>query len=282
MAESFATPLRYPGGKGRLGAWLSELISYNDLTEGCYIEPYAGGAGAAMYLLAQKKIARVVINDIDPIIHSFWWAVLNDNENFQKLINNTPLDIDQWHKQKEVVNSPDSHNLTEIGFASFFLNRTNRSGIIKGGVIGGQKQQGKYKIDARFNRAGLAKRVEKIGKLREKISLYNLDAIELIKKIGYNKKHLYYLDPPYYKKGEQLYRNSYKHEDHVTVAQAVKDLNSPWLVTYDNCPEIINIYNWDKSFEFSLFYSTHLGRPVGKEICFYSGLEIEKEIYLKR
>ncbi|WP_430468758.1 DNA adenine methylase [Vreelandella titanicae] len=282
MSDSFATPLRYPGGKGRLGAWLSELISYNDLTEGCYIEPYAGGAGAAMYLLAQKKIDRVVINDIDPIIYSFWWAVLNDNENFQNLIINTPLDIGQWHAQKEVICSPSSHSLTEVGFASFFLNRTNRSGIIKGGVIGGQKQQGKYKIDARFNRTGLAKRVNSIGKLRDKISLYNLDAIELINKIGDNKKNLYYLDPPYYKKGEQLYRNSYKNEDHINVAETVKNLSSPWLVTYDNCSEILQIYDWDKSFEFSLYYSTHLSRPIGKEICFFNGIDIHKEIYLKR
>lgn len=282
MANSFATPLRYPGGKGRLGAWLADLIKANEMSDGCYIEPYAGGAGAAMFLLAQNFINNVVINDIDPNIYSFWWAVLNDNENLKRLVERTPLDIEQWHKQKEIVEQPDGRNTTELGFAVFYLNRTNRSGIIKGGVIGGQKQIGKYKIDARYNRDGLIKRIHNIGKLKDRIKLYNLDALTLIDKIGDHKNNLYYLDPPYFNKGEQLYKNSYKKNDHFQVAERVKDIKTPWLVTYDNCKEINEIYDWKNSFEFSLFYSTHLKRPVGKEICFYNNIKISKPIYLKR
>ena len=284
VAPSFITPLRYPGGKARLGAWLGELIDCNNLSNCTYIEPYAGGAGAAVYLLVNNKVKNIVINDIDDSVHAFWWSVLNDTQEFVKLISDAPVTIENWLIQREIVRSPQEHSRTALGFAAFFLNRTNRSGILHGGVIGGQRQDGKYKLDARFNKQALIDRINRIASYRERITISNLDAMSLVDDLSKSvEKPFFYLDPPYYNKGNQLYQNHYAPDDHKNIAQTVKALNHPWIVTYDNCPEICELYNSCSGFEFSFHYSTHLHRPVGKEIMYYSDcITLHKPPVMKR
>jgi DNA adenine methylase len=283
-SHSFVTPLRYPGGKGRLGIWLAELIEHNGLQDGCYVEPYAGGAGAAVFLLINNYIDRIVINDLDPVVHAFWWAVLNNTDEFIEKIWNIPVNMDTWHEQKAIIQAEDSSNLTQLGFSTFFLNRTNRSGIIKGGVIGGKNQTGNYKLDARFNKDDLTSRIRRIGKLKDKIELHNIDAMALLttEAIEISDNTLVYLDPPYFQKGSQLYRNHYKPEDHAAIADTVKDMKTPWLVTYDNCEEINSLYSDAKGAEFSLHYSTHLARPKEKEALFYGNLHLKSMPTMKR
>ncbi|MGP9825121.1 DNA adenine methylase [Ectopseudomonas khazarica] len=274
IAPSFVTPLRYPGGKGRLGAWLGKIIQENDMGDGCYIEPYAGGAGAAVFLLANDMVSEIVINDIDLAIYSFWWAVFNDAESLIRLVADTPVNVESWLVQKDIISSPDSHDATSLGFAAFYLNRTNRSGIIQGGVIGGKNQKGKYLIDARYNKSGLIGRIERLAAMKERVKLHNLDALDLIGLPQYqNKNTLIYLDPPYYNKGSQLYRNHYNPEDHAKIAKSVMELKTPWIVTYDNCPEIRDLYVSADKYEFSFHYSTHINRPIAKEIMFHGNLE---------
>lgn len=283
IAPSFVTPLRYPGGKGRLGAWLGQLIKDNDLSSGCYIEPYAGGAGAAVYLLLNGLIERIVINDIDPAIYSFWWAVFNDTETLTSLISDTPVTMESWNAQKKTINDRSIEDKTKLGFAAFFLNRTNRSGIIQGGVIGGKNQKGKYLIDARYNKAGLISRIESLAVLQSRVSLHSLDALDLIALPQYRQiNSLIYLDPPYYNKGSQLYRNHYNPEDHAHIANVVSKLQTPWIVTYDNCDEIRELYKNSKQYEFSFHYSTHMDRPKAKEIMFYGNLEMRNAPTMRR
>lgn len=284
IAPSFVTPLRYPGGKGRLGAWLAELLEHNGLTGGLYVEPYAGGAGAAMYLLANDHVERIAINDIDPVVHAFWWAVLNDTERLVDLVMETPVTMDTWHQQREVIATAAQHDLTTLGFATFFLNRTNRSGMIKGGVIGGQKQAGKYLIDARYKKEQLGGRIARIGAMRDRIHLFNVDALALLNhpELDLNCRSLVYLDPPYYEKGSQLYRNHYKPDDHQEIAQAVMAINTPWLVTYDNCDEIKALYSEAQGVEFSLHYSTHMLRPKATEAMFYGNIELHSAPTMRR
>lgn len=284
IAPSFVTPLRYPGGKGRLGAWLAQLLRHNGLDGGLYVEPYAGGAGAAMYLLTNEHVERIAINDLDPVIHAFWWAVLNDTQRLIEMIRETPVDIDTWHAQRAIVEEPEAIDRTTLGFATFYLNRTNRSGMIKGGVIGGLKQTGKYLIDARFNKEKLIERVAKIGKMRDRIDLFNMDALELLThpQLDIGRKSLIYLDPPYFEKGSQLYRNHYQPNDHRQIANTVMNINTPWLVTYDNCSEINALYQEAESVEFSLHYSTHMLRPKATEAMFYGNVELHTAPTLRR
>ncbi len=270
----FASPLRYPGGKGRLGPWVATLLRANAINEGCYVEPYAGGAGVALFLLLRGHVRRIVINDADPAVFAFWSTVVNEPEALIHEIRTRPPTMDTRVWSQEVLAHPDTHSRVKVAFATFFLNRTSRSGILTGGVIGGKAQTGPYKIDARYNRPNLIARIEAIAAVRDRIQIHGLDAITFLDKIASKlpKKTLIYLDPPYYVKGSQLYRNCYSHQDHVAVADKVRSLVHPTLITYDDTPEIRKIYKGMKSSHLSLHYSTHAARPLACEAVFYANM----------
>lgn len=224
-----------------------------------------------MTLLIEEYASKIIINDFDRSIYSFWHSVLYETESFCKLIDDTPLTIDSWKKQKKIQQQKTSESLLKLGFSTFFLNRTNRSGIIKAGVIGGNKQDGNFKIDARFNKEELKARIKKIAQYHDRIELYNLDAIELIKNIRTSlpNKTLIYFDPPYYLKGKELYVNHYKHEDHLLVSKMIDGLNEhKWLVSYDSTIEIKSMYKTQKQFEYGLNYSA-VNATKGTEVMFY-------------
>ncbi|KUO97712.1 DNA methyltransferase [Stenotrophomonas maltophilia] len=273
----FASPLRYPGGKGRLGPWLATLMRANGLKGGCYAEPYAGGAGAALFLLLQGHAGRIVINDADPAIYAFWDCAVNRTDAFVQKIIRTPATMESRAMAREVLDRSDDHEPLEVGFAAFLLNRTSRSGILNGGVIGGKEQSGAYRLDARYNKNNLVSRIKAIGSMRGKIKVYGLDALEFFEQVGEKlppKKSLIYLDPPYYVKGSQLYRNSYRHDDHVAVGDVVRAMTRPVLVTYDDTTAIREIYRGIEWTLFSLKYSTHLSRPLASEVLFYKNLSL--------
>ncbi|MFQ6370987.1 DNA adenine methylase [Shewanella sp. YIC-542] len=284
MSSSFQTPLRYPGGKARLGAWIAWLMRHNDISGGIYAEPYAGGAGAALYLLSNQYVRHIFINDLDPVIYAFWWSVVNDSESLITLINSEDVTIENWVKQREVLNNLEQHSRTEIGFATFFLNRTNRSGILKAGVIGGRSQNGNYKIDARYNKEDLSRRIRTIARHKKRINLTNLDAMNFINDLApdFGSKSLIYLDPPYFNKGSQLYRNFYNADDHRGIAESIFNIDSPWIVTYDNCEPIKDIYKEYDTQEFSLIYSTSMERPKATEIMVYNNLDLPCTPFLSR
>lgn len=208
----FNSPLRYPGGKGKTADFFSRLILTNNLEGGVYVEPYVRGGGVALHLLFEDVVNRIVINDKNRSLFAFWYSVLNNSEQLCRMIHDIPVNIENWYIQKEIQNNKDNADLLSLGFSTFFLNRTNRSGILKGGIIGGYNQTGLNKIDARYNKQNLIERIEKIAEMSNKIELYNLDAVELVKeqKEILPRNTLFYFDPPYYVKGKGLYLNYYK------------------------------------------------------------------------
>ncbi len=281
---SFFTPLRYPGGKGRLGPWIAELLRHNDISGGWYVEPYAGGCGAALFLLIQGYVDRIVINDADPVIFSFWKAVTEQPNELIAKIKSTRVSMTTWRAQREILTAAAEHSQLDVAFATFFLNRTNRSGILAGGVIGGKSQSGDWKLGARYNKEDLIERIRVIGKLSKRITVYGLDAIDLLDTIEPNLpgKSLIYLDPPYFQKGAQLYRNFYSPEDHSAIAERVAKLKSPVIVTYDNAPEIGALYRSFEQVEFCLRYSTHQARPQATELLIYKNLHLHSSPELTR
>lgn len=281
---SFLTPLRYPGGKGRMGPWIAELLRYNNISGGWYVEPYAGGCGAALFLLCHGYVDRIVINDADPVIFLFWKAVTEQPDELIAKIKSTEVSMTVWRAQREILATASDHSQLDVAFATFFLNRTNRSGILAGGVIGGKSQNGDWKLGARFNKEDLIERIRAIGKLSKRISVYGLDAIDLINTIEFTlpEKSLIYLDPPYFQKGAQLYRNFYDPEDHVAIADRVAKLNVPVIVTYDNAKEISDLYRSFDQVEFYLRYSTHQARPQATELLIYKNLNLQSAPELTR
>lgn len=265
----YHTPLRYPGGKGKFAPFVKDLMEANNL-DGDYLEPYAGGAGVAIDLLFSNYCKNIHINDVDKAIFNFWISVARNTESFLRKLKDTPVTIEEWHKQKRILSMPDDYTQLEHGFATFFLNRTNRSGILKGGVIGGKNQSGSYKLDVRFNKEDLAKRIEKIGLFSNRIHIYNSDALALLNNVDDSlpQNSLIYLDPPYYVKGQGLYRNFYAHDDHVQIRKMLDTVQTNWIVSYDNCDEIKEIYKGYTQTDYSLNYSAYY-KVRGSEVMIY-------------
>lgn len=241
----FYSPLRYPGGKRKLIDYFKEVVVKNNLLGGTYVEPYAGGASIALSLLIDEYVSKIIINDLDRSIYAFWYSILNNTDEFCKLIKRTSLTIKVWKLQKKIQKEKNSQDLLSLGFSTFFLNRTNRSGILNAGVIGGLKQKGKWKINARYNKEDLINRIRKIAEYKEKIEIHNYDAINLIKELRKSlpRKTLFYFDPPYFIKGKELYMNHYEYENHKEIAiEIFKIKGQKWIVTYDNVPPMKKIY----------------------------------------
>jgi len=260
---------------------ISEIITENRLERCHYAEPYAGGCGLALTMLFRGFAHEIYINDLDISIWSFWDSVLNKTEELVSLIESTDVTVHEWRNQVRIHKDRSSASPLELGFATFFLNRTNRSGVIKkAGVIGGLKQDGKYKIDCRFNKKALIDKIRRIAKYKHRIHLYNLDAIDFIdetKKL-LPKNSLYCIDPPYYVKGSSLYTDFYTHDDHIQLAAHLKKLKRNWLLTYDNSEAISKIYTSMKQFNFHLNYSVETKR-IGTELLIPSpGLLIPQDL----
>jgi DNA adenine methylase len=275
------SPLRYPGGKTCLLEPVSRIIRLNKLKHGHYAEPYAGGCGLALALLYGGYVSDIHINDVDRSIWAFWYVVLNHTEDFIKLMERTPVTLKEWHRRREMQRDLEGLNHLEIAFTAFFLNRTNRSGIIKNaGVIGGLAQNGEYKIDCRFSKEELARRIRRVRKYRDRIHLHRKDALDFIAHVENNLPNQTFLciDPPYFNKGSSLYTSFYQPEDHVLVAKKILKLNHPWIITYDFCDEIRKLYTARRQFEISLNYSAQVKR-VGSELLIASkGLKLPDEL----
>lgn len=267
------TPLRYPGGKGKLAAYVKEIIRSNDLFDGVYIEPYAGGAAIALELLFQEFVSQIHINDLSQPIYSFWKSVLNDSDDLCRMIKDTKLSVESWDRQKKIFANPQDHSYLDLGFATFFLNRTNRSGILNAGVIGGRDQSGAWKIDARYNADELAFRVESIARMRHRIKLTQRDALDLLRRglRSWSRKTLVYLDPPYFDQGRNLYYDYYKPSDHAELSSFISENMSDrhWIVSYDNVAPIKELYAEFPSVVYNVGYSARDSR-VGKEVMFFS------------
>lgn len=273
MSPPSYTPLRYPGGKARLGPYLAAVLRANRLMDGTYVEPYAGGAGAALFLLFRGYVSRLILNDIDPAVAAFWRAVLNHNERFAEAIETIPLTVPEWDRQRQVYRSAKSG--FELGFSFFYLNRTNRSGIMNAGMIGGRAQTSRWAIDARFNRAQLAERVRALRSLRRHIAVRRSDALTFLESVTElrPKRPLVYLDPPYFGKGRDLYTNFYGPDDHQAISEYLRAYPLPWIVTYDDCGAIRQLYAGFPTVNAELSYSAREFRHGRELIIFSRGLQ---------
>lgn len=257
----------------------STVMRLNGLERGHYAEPFAGGCGLALSLLYEGLVAEIHVNDLDPAIWSFWHSVLFETDAMVAKIEETPVTVQEWMRQRDINRDPGGQTSLNLGFSAFFLNRTNRSGIIKGGgVIGGLDQTGNYKIDCRYNVEDLVRRMRRIARYNDRINLTNLDAIEFLNGCSsLPTNSLLFIDPPYFKKGPGLYTSFYQAEDHAILADNVLDLQTPWVVTYDDVPQIRGLYRDRRQFCFDINYSLQEKR-IGTELLIASkGLRMPEE-----
>lgn len=279
------SPLRYPGGKGKMAPYIETILKMNGLEGGHYAEPFAGGAAVALSLLFSERVKHIHINDLDWSVYAFWKAVVDHNEEFINRIAEAEISIETWQQAREIKKSASENSILEAGFATFFLNRTNRSGILNAGVIGGLSQAGDWKIDCRFNKDDLIRRIKRIGLYKSRISVVNLDASDFLN--TYIKSIipscLIYIDPPYYVKGAYLYQNHFKHDDHVNLATVVAGIERhKWFVSYDNVEQIKRIYAEHPQQEFRIGYSARNYEKGAEVMIFGPDFERPSKIFTNK
>jgi len=267
----YYSPLRYPGGKAKLASFMELMIDKLQLNGTTYVEPFAGGAGIALELLFNDVVSNVVINDWDKAIASFWNAILKQTDRFINMIYKTPITVDEWQRQKKIYEANINKCGLELGFATFYLNRTNRSGIIQGGIIGGFQQDGKWGIDARFNKEELVKRIKKISERKKDIKVYNKDVISFISNYlpRYGENAFVYFDPPYFNKGKALYKNYFNLQDHKRIESYIaENVQCKWMITYDDVKAITDIYDGYEIRRFDLNYSAGKAKKASEIMIF--------------
>jgi len=264
------SPLRYPGGKTKLYDYVKEILHINSLNS-TYIEPFAGGAGLAIKLLLNGDVKKIVINDSDPAIFAFWQCVVNNTDALCNYVQNVEISVDEWEASRNIYFHPKEHSSLELGKATLFLNRVNRSGVLQGGIIGGKNQDGLYKMDARFNRTELENKIRAIAERKKYIDIYNMDALDFLTPtvLGHYYKVFINFDPPYVEKGGQLYLNYYKEEDHKRLHDVISKLSRKWIVTYDVCDYIRELYHDHRGSCIDIQYSATTNRKA-KEYIFFS------------
>lgn len=266
------SPLRYPGGKTALYSKVVRLLEFNCLENITYVEPFAGGAGLAIKLLLNNNVSNIIINDIDPAIHAFWHSVLCQPDELCSRIRGYAITIDERERQIRIYKNINDNSLIDVGFATLFLNRTNVSGILGAGPIGGKDQNGKHKLNARFNKEGLITKIMTVATYGQQILLHNRDAIDFLDEVlpSYGSDKLFLnCDPPYVKKGQELYLNHFTIEDHRRLRDRITQCIHPWIVTYDYNKVILDLYS---SFFYERIQLNHSAGSMkkGEEIIIYS------------
>ena len=263
--NNYSSPLRYPGGKGCLFKFMSAFLEENHLTGIDYAEPYAGGAGLALKLLMNGRVGRIHINDKDLGIYAFWTTLLQQPDDLCSWIEQVPVTIGQWQAYHEALAHIQLASIWEQATTTFFLNRTNISGILSGGPIGGLQQTGKYTLNARFNKTALIHRIRQIQPYADRIHLTRLDGVDFIRSVeARHGNTLLYLDPPYYKKAQRLYTNAFKEEDHVQLARCLQSVHCPWLLSYDHHAFVLGLYPEQRKILYQLTQCT--SNRVGDEL----------------
>lgn len=276
MTRRFYSPLRYPGGKQQLAEYIKEIIAVNDLYDGIYVEPYAGGASIALDLLFSEYVRDIYLNDLDKNIAAFWYCVVYETDEMIARLLSIPATIDNWKIQHEILKMADENTpKIDRAFATLYLNRCNRSGILKGGPIGGKNQTGNWKIDARYNAPELAERIRRIGKYKNCIHISNKDCLAFLSEMKAefsDRKHLIYLDPPYYYKSQDLYLSVYSGKNHVEIRDYMRKemINMNWILSYDACKEIADLYAGFRCTTQVLNYSVSHTNNKGREFMFYN------------
>jgi DNA adenine methylase len=262
--------LRYPGGKARLAPYLARVLASQTESVSTYCEPYAGGAGAGLQLLADGHVEHLIINDLNPGIAAFWRMVFRQTGQLIERTEDCEVTIEEWHRQRSIYLNPTDHTDLDLGFATFFLNRTNRSGILNARPIGGLEQTGNWLIDARFNKADLTSRIRKLGTLASQVDLRERRAIDLIRQLNRRQRSLLmYVDPPYVVPGEELYMSAHSWEEHEKLSRVLEASPHPWILTYDADPRTRTLYQNFRCLQFSISHTAQT-QKIGSEYMFFS------------
>ena len=276
--KKIISPLRYPGSKRRLSSYIEHALRLNNLKPELYIEPFAGGASVALNLLQKDLVDKAILIDLDPMIAGFWETVFCDTDWLIDQIMTIEVSLDNWNRFKQ----EEPKSIRENAIACLYLNRTSFSGIMRPevGPLGGKEQKSDYPIDCRFPRETLVDRVIQAASHKDKVyAVWCCSWDDAMRRINNDRnkgklpeeKSFWYLDPPFFKKAEALYRFYFEEDDHRKMRDALLKMEDSWLLSYDSAESVELLYgdaiqastNGTKSHHIELLYS--VARKRGKE-----------------
>lgn len=286
ITRASASPLRYPGSKAVLVEYISNLLKQESLLGCTFIEPYAGSAVVSIELLRQEDVKNAIIVERDPLIYAFWYCVFFETDLLLKRIYDTPVTIETWKLLLPLRDIKDvsKADVIDLGFAGFFYNRTNFSGILKANPLGGINQSSSYKIDCRFNKISLIEKIKNLATLANRITVVFGDGLShsklLVEQLR-DQRIFIYVDPPYFQKGSNLYRYWFSYEDHAELAKWLLSQEIPWLASYDYHDKIMKLYSEKhrQEINFDYWIGNENGKRKGKELLI-SNLHIPPAVKL--
>lgn len=286
MNARYVSPLRYPGGKARMAPWLTDIFEslVGPMDVEIWLEPFGGGAGAALTALTGGKVPEAWIVEANPALAAFWTAVMDDGPALAAQVETIAPSLAVFQESREKVRAAlagDTMNSFELGLAAFILNRCSRSGMIMPSVgpIGGKSQSGRDTINARFNGQALADRIRTVHALGNRFKVFAGDGISFLEDLptsGVQDEVFCFVDPPYIGVGNDLYAIGMDDDLHERLAGALNRLTAPWLLTYDAHPRIPLLYPGSDVVEFDIPHTAGSSRVGTEYLVLGPGMQLPK------
>jgi len=256
------SPLRYPGSKRKLFNYLERISGHNNLSPQMLVEPFVGGGSVFLNFLSRHEKSKAIIADKDELVYSFWKILFAEPSYLINFIRKVRVNLKTFDRYRYISSHPKEFNRKKLAEACLFLNRTSFSGILNNsaGPLGGREQKSIYKIDCRFGRENLIKKIKSISAFKNRVVVLPYNWEETLKYVAEKDKYkdarlLYYFDPPFYKKADQLYRYHFDEASHKNLRDKLMKLKQPWILSYDRAQEIRNLYSAFTRINVSMPYS---------------------------
>lgn len=249
-----------------MAPFVAQLLEAQPRRSSIYVEPFAGGAGVALRLLHDEYVDEVVLNDLDAGIAAFWRSVFDQSTELIELVSSCSPSLDEWHRQRRVYVQKAASDL-ELGFATLFLNRTNRSGILTARPIGGLEQTGRWSLGARWKPAQLVDRIRRVARYSTRVTICEDDGIAVTTRYLRDSETFVYADPPYIAKADGLYLDTLGREDHQRLAATLRGADR-WLLTYDTDPVVRELYRGLRCAVFSIKHTAAI-QHIGTEYAVF-------------
>jgi DNA adenine methylase len=262
--------MRYPGGKQKMiEPILSGLRSiFRELSPEAELrEPFLGGGSVAIAFLKDQPGRRAWLNDADISLATLWHEVIHRADTLKMLVDvfNHGLSAKHFYSYRKAlcsIRTPVDVALRgscAIAVMKLAVHQLSYSGlgVRAGGPMGGRHQRDPDAIGCRYNADRLCATIDEFQSVLSATRLRQGSCTcQDFEDIFVPGDACFYLDPPYWKAGPDLYQNSFRREDHERLAGLLKRETRPWLLSYDKNPVIQDLYSgWTRIEEVCTGYS---------------------------
>lgn len=243
--DSLRSPLRYPGGKNRVAKMLLEhMPPHTD-----YREIFAGGAAL---FFSKPRVKKNWLNDLHPGLCAFYRAVQKHFDQFAALCRQQDGSLrarfDEWAARRDLMDATGDEMLVERAVQYYFLNRT----VWGGRVVYDPRRKSRLYFSNPSGWSNLEKKLAHLSAISEKLRGVKITCDGYQKCLaGATADTLIYADPPYFRESvghitDRLYDKSFDYDCHRKLAALLKKTKAKVMVSYDDCPEIRELYkSWN-------------------------------------